>query len=75
MTKRITLIKQGTHDPPTSNAHNFVPYLRPFVLESSHAQILFTPLGFVEYKVLWVKVFSGCSPVNFNVVNILFLST
>ena len=67
MTKRSTLIKQGTHDPPTLNARNVMPYLRPLVLEFSHAQIMFTSLGFVKDNVLWVKIFSGYSPVDFNV--------
>ena len=76
MTKRSTLIKQRTRYPPTLNAHNVAPYLRPLVLEFSHAQIMFTPLGFVEDEVLWVEFFSGYSPVDFNVVNIyIFLST
>jgi hypothetical protein len=75
MTKRSTLIKQGTHDPPTLNAHNVVPYLRPLVLEFSHAQIMFTPVGFVEDKVLWFKLFSVCSPVDFKFTNVFFLST
>jgi hypothetical protein len=75
MTKRSTLIKQGTHDPPTLNAHNVVAHLRPLVLEFSHAQIMFTPLDFVEEKVLLVKFFSGCLPVDFNITNIFFIST
>jgi len=75
MTKRSTLTKQGTHDPRTLYANNVVPYLRPLVLEFSHAKIMFTALDFVKDKVLWVKFFSGYSPVDFNVVNIFLLST
>jgi hypothetical protein len=67
MTKRSTLIKQGTLDPPTLKARNVMPYLRPLVLEFSHAQIMFTSLGFVKDNVLWVNFFSGCCPVDFNV--------
>jgi hypothetical protein len=39
------------------------------------AEIMFDPLDFEEHKVLWVKCFSGCPPVDFNVVNIFFLLT